>query len=389
MANVYPSTQDFVEFGTSVAHRLVDFVCVTSVVVATSFADPAYSISVTSTATTSSVEEIDWTVTSTATVSGIVTAVNDRRFALTSTADITSFATGSEVSVFSTSTATATSTAVRSAGPEITSTATATGTDSPSLGLVGVAISNAITESYAEPGFAVLSTSTVTGTSSASSNVDRYQLSTSSATATSTAVYIVKKYDSYSSSATATSSAATQLAYTQLVTELLTVIDAVNNAGAASIALVMNPYNTAMTTYSNVRYNSLFQTRAGDIYLVGDAGIYKMTGSTDAGTAIASTAVIGLTDFKSPNKKRLDTVYLTYKGAGMTVSVGATDHTDGHSAPSYDVDIRAATTPVNSRFTVGKGLVGRYWKFTLTNKSGGDFDIYDMSAVMAESSRRL
>ena len=50
---------------------------------------------------------------------------------------------------------------------------------------------------------------------------------------------------------------------------------------------------------------------------------------------------------------------------------------------------RDADAQRNNRCKPGKGLSSRYWRFEIRNVDGADFQIYDVTAEVAASKRRL
>jgi hypothetical protein len=154
------------------------------------------------------------------------------------------------------------------------------------------------------------------------------------------------------------------------------------------IAWVINTETAAAAWYNNFDFESIAQPNGANALAVGPDGIYEMTGSDDDGVKINSTVQSGFTDFGDPHQKRVDAFYFGYTSTGQlseTVEV-----MDSYKNPAtYILEQRSASQPRNSRIQVGKGLFGRYWRMTLNNVDGADFEISDASADIAVSNRRV
>lgn len=131
------------------------------------------------------------------------------------------------------------------------------------------------------------------------------------------------------------------------------------NSGAET--WVVNMENHAASQYDNFGYNSF--AFDGTRYLAAaDDGIYELTGTTDAGTAIESVVQLAQTAFGLPNLKAVPSVWIGAKSATeLVLKVEA----DGESY-TYTAD-RANTTLANSLVEPGRGLEGTYWTFTLSS----------------------
>lgn len=153
------------------------------------------------------------------------------------------------------------------------------------------------------------------------------------------------------------------------------------------IAWVMNTETTAACWYDNFDFDSIAQTPS-KVLAVGPDGLYELSGGTDNGDAIDASLTTGFMDFGTNNQKHVDAVYFGYTSTGR-IAVTAETQDSGHSPYTYYLEERPATAPTNSRVVPGKGLVGRYWRFTIRNVAGADFEVFDSSADIAVSSRRL
>lgn len=152
-------------------------------------------------------------------------------------------------------------------------------------------------------------------------------------------------------------------------------------------AWVMNTETTAVSWYSNFQFESVAQ--AGDrTFAAGPNGLYELTGSTDEGELIEAEVITGLVDFKIAQTKRVDAFYFGYTSEGQ-LSLTVETPESGVPAATYSLEQRDASAPRNSRVVPGKGLFGRYWRVTLRNVGGVDFEIHDATIDVAVSTRRV
>lgn len=153
------------------------------------------------------------------------------------------------------------------------------------------------------------------------------------------------------------------------------------------VAWLMNTETTAASWYNNFDFESIAQP-PGKVLAVGPDGLYELTGETDSGEQIDAEVVSGFTDFGLPQTKRVDYMYFGYTSSGR-ISVTAETYESGHPPSTYYLEQRDASAPRNSRVTPGKGLWGRYWRMTIRNVDGADFEVHDATADIAVSTRRI
>lgn len=153
------------------------------------------------------------------------------------------------------------------------------------------------------------------------------------------------------------------------------------------IAWVMNTETTAASWYDNFDFESIAQT-PDKVLGVGPDGLYELVGGTDSGEQIDAETVSGFSDFGMPQTKRVDNMYFGYTSDGR-ISVTVETYGSDHIPTTYLLEQRAADAPRNSRVTPGKGMWGRYWRFTIKNVAGADFEVHDASVDIAASSRRI
>ena len=177
-------------------------------------------------------------------------------------------------------------------------------------------------------------------------------------------------------------------------TDVSTFITATAEAGSdiwyrdpTAKAWVLNTETTAVGWYDNFAFESIVSWKGREL-AVGPDGIHELTGDTDNGQQIDAAISSGFTDFGQPQTKRLDNMYFGYTSDGQ-ISVTAEVHESGSPPAKYLLEERDASAPRNSRVTPGKGLWGRYWRLTIENVDGADFDVRDASVDIAVSPRRI
>ena len=154
-----------------------------------------------------------------------------------------------------------------------------------------------------------------------------------------------------------------------------------------SKAWVMNTETTAMGWYDNFSFESIVSWKGREL-AVGPDGIHELTGDSDNGQKIDSLVESGFTDFGVAQTKRLDNMYFGYTSDGQ-VAVKTEVYESGSPPSTYLLEERDANAPRNSRVTPGKGLWGRYWRLTISNIDGADFEVHDASVDIAVSTRRI
>lgn len=153
------------------------------------------------------------------------------------------------------------------------------------------------------------------------------------------------------------------------------------------VAWLMNTETTAASWYDNFDFESIAQP-PGKVLAVGPDGLYELGGSTDSGEQIDAEVVSGFADFGAAQTKRVDNLYFGYTSEGR-ISVTTETYESGHSPSTYYLEQRDASAPRNSRVTPGKGLWGRYWRMTIRNVDGADFEVHDATVDIAVSTRRV
>lgn len=139
------------------------------------------------------------------------------------------------------------------------------------------------------------------------------------------------------------------------------------------VGYAMNLRNAGMVKYDNFPFTQM-ATVGGVPLGIGPEGLYRLEGDTDAGAPIRSRVRTGLTDFGTPMLKHVLNSYLGYTADGaLVIKVITTD--GGRKAERwFKLEPREASSPVEGRFDIAKGLVGLYWGFELVNVDGADFE---------------
>lgn len=123
---------------------------------------------------------------------------------------------------------------------------------------------------------------------------------------------------------------------------------------------VLNTPKFMPSMYSGFNFNSycVFENRA---FGANDTGIYELTGTTDAGSAIHDGVILSSTDFGSRNQKRFRRAYLGISGSSSVMVV----ETEEGERQVYNID-------TNGKAVVSRELKSKEWKLSVA-----DFDELD------------
>ncbi len=160
-----------------------------------------------------------------------------------------------------------------------------------------------------------------------------------------------------------------------------------DQAGDSFVGYSVNTRIGAVSEYDNYPFNS-FAIIGGRPFASADDGIYELTGDDDEGTPIHASVYTGLTDFGSSVLKRLPSAWIGLTSSGeMVLKVVTTDK--GFKKENwYRMAARPEGSPVDSRFSPAKGLLGRYWGFKLENIDGADFQLDSLKVWPLLTQRR-
>ena len=153
------------------------------------------------------------------------------------------------------------------------------------------------------------------------------------------------------------------------------------------IAWVMNTETSAGSWYDNFDFSSMAQV-GGRVFAVGPDGLYELAGATDSGEPVDALLQTGFIDFGSQSIKRIDNAYFGYTSGG-TLDMTLETQDSNHAPQTFVLETRDATAPRTTRVVPGKGMWGRYWRFTFRNVNGAAFDVRSATVDIAESNRRL
>jgi hypothetical protein len=169
-------------------------------------------------------------------------------------------------------------------------------------------------------------------------------------------------------------------------------------AATTATAWVMNTESTAVNWYSNWGFTDMAVTVSGKVFAVGPNGLTVVAGNTDDGEIIPARVVFDRQEFggydndgtplPDEHKKRVKNLFIGYRSTtAMRATLEAWGPTYG--AYSYTMHPHINWRQHNDRIVPGKGLVSRYWKLSIENTAGGDFEVNSLSADIALSTRRI
>jgi len=133
----------------------------------------------------------------------------------------------------------------------------------------------------------------------------------------------------------------------------------------------------AMTHYTNFPFTYLFRYQNG-YYGVNATGVYLLGGKTDDGAPIAWKVRTGETDFNTPERKTVESVYFAGRiGSEATVTLYASEETT--HAQTFTTPRGAA--PKSHRQVFAKGLKARYFALGLSGTKEFELDTVEPSVV--------
>lgn len=150
-------------------------------------------------------------------------------------------------------------------------------------------------------------------------------------------------------------------------------------------AHVMNTTNNAVTEYTGFRFNSFAQI-AGSYYGAGPDGLYRLDGSTDAGSNINWQARTGQIDDKQVGLKRLPEVVMGLRASGP---VRVRVYPDDDRYYDYMLPNVKTTTIRQQRVKVGKGMKARWFAVELQGVANAAMEMDSMQLNMTPTTRRI
>ena len=143
--------------------------------------------------------------------------------------------------------------------------------------------------------------------------------------------------------------------------------------------LAMNLKLGAVTEFqSEIEFESV-AALDGVVYVAGPDGVYAMTGADDDGEVFAQSALFGMLDYGSSQKKHPDSVLIEASASAapvVTVHVGSTSNAYTSVGPKRDGMYRAK---------VGRGLTGKRMQFEV---SGTGIQSVSSVDVLVEPGKR-
>lgn len=152
----------------------------------------------------------------------------------------------------------------------------------------------------------------------------------------------------------------------------------------ANPAVVMQIENQTLTTYTNFAYNS-FANIGGRMLAASSSGLFELVGGTDDSAPINAMVSFGTTDFGSSYMKTVDRMYVGYRTDG---ALSLNIEVDGANNYPYELPAVAGEL-LSQRVKTGRGLAARYWRFSISNVAGADFEIDTVDVHSAQLQRRL
>lgn len=141
----------------------------------------------------------------------------------------------------------------------------------------------------------------------------------------------------------------------------------------------MNTKNGALTNYDNFNFNSMTRFNGAEL-MANDSGIFAITGNLDESAIIEAYARTGITDFGTPNHKRVEYAYIGYRSDGeMRLKLIV----DEHHEYEYQVYPRNYDDIHGNRLKLGRGAKGTYWQIEIGNVDGSNIE-GDFLQLMAE-----
>lgn len=148
---------------------------------------------------------------------------------------------------------------------------------------------------------------------------------------------------------------------------------------------VFNADTFAASRYVNFNFNS-FAAYRGRYYGANAAGLYELSGDTDAGAVIAASLTLGRMNFGTSQLKHVFRAYLSGTSEGKLVLRVVGD--DG-AVRTYKTNVPLGDIINYKRVDPAKGLSAHYWQFSIENELGQDFALDSMDIYPVVLQRRV
>lgn len=146
---------------------------------------------------------------------------------------------------------------------------------------------------------------------------------------------------------------------------------------------VVNLETRASSQYDSYGFNSFAAVDGVGTLACADDGIYLLSGTDDAGTAINASVQLPKQNFGSPRAKQVPNVWV---GVKSTLQMQLKADLDSNSF-TYQARTMTPTDLHMHRFDLGRGLWSNYWTFTLL--SSGAFELEGIEFQPITRQRRL
>jgi len=143
---------------------------------------------------------------------------------------------------------------------------------------------------------------------------------------------------------------------------------------AQRVTYALQTERIALSQYTNYPFNSFVIFRGRKMGASTD-GIFELVGDTDNGVPIQAEARFGITDMNTSHIKRVDRVYVGYRGAHGHQVLIVRVMTNESQQRDYGVPPSIASGLHGARAVLGKGVEARYWQFGILNRNGENFTL--------------
>jgi hypothetical protein len=151
-------------------------------------------------------------------------------------------------------------------------------------------------------------------------------------------------------------------------------------------AIVMNTQTGALSEFTNYHFNSM--AKFNGVYLgASDQGLFLLQGENDNGAIIQAAARLGISDFGTSFRKRIERCYVGYRTNGSMV---LRIQTDEKQQRDYMMERSEGGFSLHGNHVkIGRGVEARYWQFEIRNVQGSDFELNIMELKPTRLGRRI